>query len=121
MRALEIALGALRRGEVDMAIVGAVDLLPVDPVTWRRRIRFFEEPGHPADAACALLLKRREDAERDGDAILACFDHEAEAARAIGRPMRRAIAKISAAPMRRTELFALCGAILSIRDGILPP
>ncbi len=120
LRALEIALGALRRGEVDMAIVGAVDL-SVDPVHEAAVDLLGEDAGNPADAACALLLKRREDAERDGDAILACFDDEAEAAPRDWTPYQARHRESFGRAHAADGLFALCGAILSIRDGILPP
>jgi acyl transferase domain-containing protein/3-hydroxymyristoyl/3-hydroxydecanoyl-(acyl carrier protein) dehydratase len=120
LRALEIALGALRRGEVDTAIVGAVDL-SVDPVHEAATAFLGEEVDDPADAACALLLKRREDAERDGDPILACFDDDADAAHRDWRPYQSRHRDIFGRAHAADGLFALCGAILSIRDGILPP
>ncbi len=70
--ALGLAARALRRGEADSAIVGAVDL--------------SHEPVHQAalaelgidrtsgDAAVALVLKRLTDARRDGDTVLAHLD-----------------------------------------------
>ena len=62
LRALRIACHALARGEIDAAIVGAVDLC-CEPVT--------RAAGNhaPADAAVAIIVKRLADAERDGDRI----------------------------------------------------
>ncbi|MEM7023927.1 MAG: acyltransferase domain-containing protein, partial [Pseudomonadota bacterium] len=74
--ALRIAARALRHGEIDAALVGAVDL--------------SEEPVHRAaagavlpadrqragDAAVTLVVKRLADARRDGDRIYAVLDPE---------------------------------------------
>ena len=68
-RALGVAVGMLRRGELDEAIVGAVDL-PGD-----LRATLAEGHLHPsttlADGAAVVVLKRLEDAERDGDKVYA--------------------------------------------------
>jgi acyl transferase domain-containing protein/3-hydroxymyristoyl/3-hydroxydecanoyl-(acyl carrier protein) dehydratase len=64
LHALQIACRALANDEIDAALVGAVDLC-CEAVT--------RAAGNadPADAAVALVLKRRADAERDGDRIYA--------------------------------------------------
>lgn len=62
-RALETAVRALQRNEIDVAIAGAVDITS-DP----RHVR----PG--VDSAAAFVLKRLEDAHRDGDTVLAVVD-----------------------------------------------
>ncbi len=71
LRALEIAVDALRRGEIDAALVGAVDL-SVEAVH-EAAASLLLDPAHqtPGDAAVVLLLKRAEDARRDGDDLLA--------------------------------------------------
>ncbi len=78
--ALDLAARALRAGEADAAVVGAVDL--------------SREPVHEAaladlgiertsgDAAVVLVLKRLADARRDGDRVLAVLD-EAQASAAL--------------------------------------
>ncbi|MBD8525375.1 type I polyketide synthase [Pseudomarimonas arenosa] len=69
---LQLALSSLRRREVDAAVVGAVDFSN-EPV----HIAASEALGLPlpaADAAVVGVLKRFEDAERDGNRILAIFD-----------------------------------------------
>ncbi|MCC6592369.1 MAG: acyltransferase domain-containing protein [Xanthomonadales bacterium] len=62
--ALAIACRALASGEIDAALVGAVDLCD-EPVT---RAAGNAQPG---DAAVALVLKRLADAEREGLRVLA--------------------------------------------------
>ena len=69
LRALDIACGMLRRGELDEAIVGAVDLA-TDPRAAQALARL--QPGYdPSDGAAVLVLKRLADAERDGDTVRA--------------------------------------------------
>jgi acyl transferase domain-containing protein/3-hydroxymyristoyl/3-hydroxydecanoyl-(acyl carrier protein) dehydratase len=70
--ALRIAATALARGELDAALVGAVDL-SCEPV---HRRASTEKPG---DAAVALVVKRLADAERDGDRIHARFELDDDA------------------------------------------
>ncbi len=73
IQALAIAAAWLRTGELDAAIVGAVDFAG-DPraVLARQRIRGVPTGSSCAcDGAVALVVKRVEDARRDGDHILA--------------------------------------------------
>jgi acyl transferase domain-containing protein/3-hydroxymyristoyl/3-hydroxydecanoyl-(acyl carrier protein) dehydratase len=68
LRALDIAVGLLERGELDEAVVGAVDLTS-DP-RWRIEARRSGIPDLARiDASTALVVKRLVDAERDGDRI----------------------------------------------------
>ena len=82
--ALDIAVGLLRQGELDQAIVGAVDLAgDVRAVLATHRLHPFSSSGTvrplgaeadgtiPGDGAAALVLKRLDDAVRDGDRIYA--------------------------------------------------
>ena len=80
--ALELAARALRCGEIDAALVGAVDLScePVHEAAARECLR--ENRRIPGDAAVALVVRRLADAERDGDRVYAVLedvvgDHEA--------------------------------------------
>jgi acyl transferase domain-containing protein/3-hydroxymyristoyl/3-hydroxydecanoyl-(acyl carrier protein) dehydratase len=69
LRALEVARRMLARGELDEALVGAVDL-PCDIRSALAEVALH--PGEPlVDGAVVLALKRLEDAERDGDHVLA--------------------------------------------------
>ncbi|MFB9908559.1 beta-ketoacyl synthase N-terminal-like domain-containing protein [Allokutzneria oryzae] len=70
--ALDIAARALRVGEADAAIVGAVDLSG-DPVH-QAALRELGRETTPGDAAVVLVLKRLSDAERDGDRVIALLD-----------------------------------------------
>jgi len=69
--ALDIAVRALRAHELDAAVVAAVDLA-CNPIH-KEAAKACLTADHqvPGDAAIALVLKRREDAERDGDRIYA--------------------------------------------------
>lgn len=76
---LELALQALRVGDVDAAIVGAVDV-GAEPVHAAALDVALPEPGRVvSDAACMLVLKREDDARRDGDTIYAVIDAESDA------------------------------------------
>jgi 3-oxoacyl-(acyl-carrier-protein) synthase/3-hydroxymyristoyl/3-hydroxydecanoyl-(acyl carrier protein) dehydratase len=71
---LALAARALASGEIDAAIVGAVDLCAEDV---HRAAYSALAPAADApcgDAAVALILKRVEDAARDGDAVLGIVD-----------------------------------------------
>lgn len=69
--AVELAMRALAKKELDLALAGAVDL-SVEPVHREAADRVLPpEQRIPGDAAIAFVLKRREDAERCGDPIYA--------------------------------------------------
>jgi acyl transferase domain-containing protein/3-hydroxymyristoyl/3-hydroxydecanoyl-(acyl carrier protein) dehydratase len=75
---LELAARALREGELDAALVGAVDLCcePVHAAAAREVLgESFEPPG---DAAVVLVLKRLDDARRDGDQVFAVLEEQRE-------------------------------------------
>ena len=69
LSALEIAVRALQRGELDLALAGGVEL------TGDLRTRLAEAALHkdaiPGEGAVAIVLKRLADAHRDGDRIYA--------------------------------------------------
>ena len=84
MRALEVGIRALQERELDSCLVGAVDLAgDVRTVLATHAVRHYSASGcaRPFDAnadgavvgegAAAVVLKRLEDAERDGDRVYA--------------------------------------------------
>ncbi len=74
--ALQIAARALAEEEIDAAVVGAVDLS--DEPVHRAALAALGLPTIPADAAVAMVLKRLDDARRDGDRVIALLDDEGE-------------------------------------------
>ncbi|MBI4061219.1 MAG: type I polyketide synthase [Elusimicrobia bacterium] len=84
LKALEAAVRALQRGEVDAAIAGAVDLAgearalagahALRPFSASGRPRPFDasaDGATPGEGAAAVALKRLDDALRDGDRVYA--------------------------------------------------
>ena len=74
LTALDLGARALRAGELDAVLVGAADLCcePVHVAAVRELIG--DRPA--GDAAVVMVLKRLEDARRDGDRVLAVMDRE---------------------------------------------
>jgi acyl transferase domain-containing protein/3-hydroxymyristoyl/3-hydroxydecanoyl-(acyl carrier protein) dehydratase len=66
LRAVQVATQALQRGDVDVALAGAVDV-GCDVFALRAASRQTSVP--PGEGAAAVVLKRLDDAVRDGDAI----------------------------------------------------
>jgi len=74
--ALELARRALEKREIDAALVGAVDV-GCEPVHAAAAAHVLPpESGTPGDAAVVIVLKRLEDARRDGDAVHALLRSE---------------------------------------------
>ncbi len=69
LRALDLAADALRAGEVDVALAGAVDFS--SDAVHEAACAGVGIAGTGADATAVWILKRREDAERDGDRVWA--------------------------------------------------
>ena len=72
LKALKIACDMLSNGEIDEAIVGAVDLTN-DPRLVLARLRLNLTVAG-ADAAVAFVVKRLADAQRDGNPVFAIVD-----------------------------------------------
>ncbi|MFT6762188.1 MAG: acyl transferase domain-containing protein/3-hydroxymyristoyl [Candidatus Aldehydirespiratoraceae bacterium] len=66
--ALRLAARALRAGDIDAALVGAVDL-SCNPVHVAAAAALPVDRRVPGDGAVMLALKRLDDAERDGDTV----------------------------------------------------
>lgn len=78
--ALELAISAIQRGEIDAALVGAVDLSrePLQEAAGQALLGAAAE--RPADAAVMLVVKSLEKAKADGDRILGLIRAGAEPA-----------------------------------------
>jgi acyl transferase domain-containing protein len=74
--ALEIGRRALTAGEIDAAVIGAVDLSCEPAHEAAARAVLPPDRQVPGDAAVALVLKRLTDARRDGDEVLAILGSE---------------------------------------------
>jgi 3-oxoacyl-(acyl-carrier-protein) synthase/3-hydroxymyristoyl/3-hydroxydecanoyl-(acyl carrier protein) dehydratase/1-acyl-sn-glycerol-3-phosphate acyltransferase len=77
VRALEVACDALRRGDLDAALVGAVDLS--DERVHRAaldQLGIAADTKAPKDAAVALVLERVADAERLGHPVIAIVEDD---------------------------------------------
>ncbi len=84
LKALEAAVRALQRGEVDAALAGAADLAgealalagthalkPFSPTGWPRPFDATADGSTPGEGAATVVLKRLDDALRDGDRVYA--------------------------------------------------
>jgi acyl transferase domain-containing protein/3-hydroxymyristoyl/3-hydroxydecanoyl-(acyl carrier protein) dehydratase len=112
--ALELAARALRAGEVDAAIVGAVDLS--DEPVHRAAVTELGLTADPADGAVVLVLKRLDDARRDGDRVIALIDREpGESAPAGSFP-----ADLFGVPHAARGLLNVAAAALALRHRALP-
>ncbi len=80
--ALRIAARRVAVGDLDLAIVGAVDSA-CEPVT-QAALRALGRATIPGDAAVAIVIKRLDDARRDGDTVYAVLDDAADGL-AVGR------------------------------------
>lgn len=115
LRACEIAANALRRGELDRAIVGAVDL----PCDIRNQVMAQRESSQAdsaitTDGVTALVLKRLEDAKRDGDRIQAVIRQIQ-----VTEPQSRSIQEDGFSAGAATGLLDLAGATQSLSSQIL--
>ncbi|MEC9071799.1 MAG: beta-ketoacyl synthase N-terminal-like domain-containing protein, partial [Myxococcota bacterium] len=110
IRALQVASRALQRRELDAALVGAVDL-SCDPV--HEAAARAEGLTHPAaDGAVVLVLKRQEDALRDGERVLAVLDGDGT-----GHVQGAAVADRWGHPHAASGLFEVAAAALCCARG----
>ena len=119
--ALHLAVRALRAGEIDAALVGAVDLSH-EPVH-RSALAELGCSTPSGDAAVVLTLKRLADARRDGDPVFAILDVTPDApglrlgdARD-GLDLTASFGKAHAA----NGVLHVAGAALALRHGARPP
>ncbi len=112
--ALELAARALRAGEVDAALVGAVDL--GDEPVHRAAVSELGLSANPTDAAVVLVLKRLDDARRDGDQVIALVD--AEPGRSA--PAERFPIDLFGAPHAARGLLNVAAAGLALRHRARP-
>ena len=74
LEALDLAMTALRRGEIDAAVVAAVDM-SCEPVHQAALASCSKVPtALPGDAAIAVVIKRYNDAVRNGDQVYATIE-----------------------------------------------
>jgi len=94
LSALQVGVRALQRGEIKVALVGAVDLAgDIRAVLGHDAGRRFAADALIGEGAGALVLKRHSDAERDGDRVYAVIDGMGSAGDAdYGLAMERAVA-----------------------------
>lgn len=74
--AVDLAIRALRRGDIDVALVGAVDLSC--EAVHRAALRALDRDRPPGDAAVVLVLERASDARRRGRPALAILSADDE-------------------------------------------
>lgn len=98
LRALELAIRALRAGDIDRVLVGAVDWAADQRTKDARRV--LGGDGDHGDAAFALVLKRASDARRDGDRIHAVI-------RGVGMSSAAALGPPGAETIRQAIIAAL--------------
>jgi acyl transferase domain-containing protein/3-hydroxymyristoyl/3-hydroxydecanoyl-(acyl carrier protein) dehydratase len=119
LHALEVASGMLRRNEIDRALVGAVDLNADE------RAERLSRDARAGDGAVALVLKRLDDAKRDGDRIIAVMasadsplyvESPDEGESSMVRPTETTIGNCGAA----TVLAAVARACLALDRRVLP-
>jgi acyl transferase domain-containing protein/3-hydroxymyristoyl/3-hydroxydecanoyl-(acyl carrier protein) dehydratase len=123
LHAVDMAVRALQRGEIDLALVGAVDLAgDVRNVVARQR-----GPDQPAgyapvgEGAAAIVLKRLADAERDGNPIHALITEIGPS----GSPSLLVDGAATEADLGQcgaaTGLASLVKACLCLEQQVLPP
>lgn len=122
--ALRLAGRALRAGDVDAAIVGAVDL-SCEPVH-EAALRALGRDRPTSDAAVVLVIERLADAHRDGHPVIAVLDDDPPAVDATGSgvefggQMSFDPAGLFGAPHAATGLLAVAVAATAIQHRAIP-
>ncbi len=112
LHALTVAVRALRRGELDAALVGAVDL------AGDIRVAADRNDGHAVgEGAAAVVLKRLDDALRDGDSIYAVVKDADPASAEWIADAAEDVGEAGAA----ASMATLVKAILCLHRQMLPP
>ena len=124
LRALEIAVDALRRGEIDAALVGAVDLSD-EPVHGAASELLDAARRKAGDAAVVLLLKRAADVAGDEIVALVAPGQNAQAAAgpqlALGlAPDHTALTPQFGHAHAASGLLHVAAAALCVKHGLYP-
>ena len=120
--ALELAAAALRAGEIDAAVVAAVDLC-CEPVQREAARRLWGGADAPGDAVVVLIVKRLADAQRDADRILATLGDdggEAGAELEVGGG-GGSLAWLFGHAHAASGLLHVAAAVVACHEGIRPP
>lgn len=102
--AQELAMAALQRGELDAVLIGAVDFSCEHAHQLATQQLLPQDRQPPGDAAFAMVLKRLDDAEREGDKIYAVLARPEEE-RALHSAVERATLGLAPDAFGLTERF----------------
>lgn len=119
--ALDLAARALAAGELDAALVGAVDL-SCEPVH-EAAARAVLPPDRqaPGDAAVVLVLERLDDARRRGDRVYAVLEPPTEADLVLGlAPGAHSLVPVFGHPHAASGLLHLAAAVVALHHRVLP-
>ena len=119
LSALRVASRMLRAGDIDAALVGAVDLC-CEPVHKAAIGMLPSNRQTPGDAAVVLILKRLEDAKRDGDAVIAVLPSRSKMATYRLGTQGTHLAALFGHAHAASSLLHVAAAALSVRDGVKP-
>lgn len=119
--ALELAARALGAGEIDAAVVGAVDLSSEAVQAAAAAAVLPEDRRRPGDAAVALVVKRLADAERDGDVVHAVIGEEVPGTLRLGDGEgAKSLASLFGHAHAAAGLVHLVAGVACLRHGLWP-
>ncbi|MFO0659213.1 MAG: beta-ketoacyl synthase N-terminal-like domain-containing protein, partial [Polyangiaceae bacterium] len=117
--ALDIAVRALRAGEIDAAVVAAVDASN-EPVH-KRALAELGRSTHTGDGAVTLVLKRLDDAKTSGDRVLAVIDDAGAPTLSMGDgDTDFDVTTVLGRPHAATGLLNVAGATLALHHAAFP-